>query len=434
MKNKLWLLIALLAVVALIIAACGGTGSASTASDEDSSTAEDAAPEEPVAEEAQDKEITFITQVSEEEEAAIEALAAQFAEATGIQVNVQFMAAADMLALLQSQVEAGNVQVDVAALPNDAVEPFIRTKVIQPVTDLEDTMDDEIFDGLIEGGRVDGELWFVPYRTNVQLTYYRTDIFEELGLTPPTTWDEWRAACEAFLEHDGEPRCLFKAAFDPNAVNPTQTWEWIVSAGGDPLVLNDPGTIATYEFLQGLQQDGLLHPDSSIAKWDTSNETFARGDAYLMQNWPFGINVIRDLGLERFAVYNGAAGPEREAHVVGGEVLALVTDTPNRDEGWQFIQFMQSQEAQTVLAVQNNWPNVRGDTLAEIPPARLEEFEAISTALEAGFLRPNISYIGDVYNTMIEAYDRIVNNGEDAQTVLDELQEKIEAAQAEAEG
>lgn len=439
MKNKLWLLITILAGLALVLAACGGPASESAAPAEQKPAAEEAAPAEPAAqneqtaeEKTQDQEITFITQVSEEEEAAIQSLAAQFAKETGIQVKVQFMAAADMLALLQSQVEAGNVQVDVAALPNDAVEPFIRTRVIQPVTDLEDTIDPEVFKSLIEGGRVDGELWFVPYRTNVQLTYYRTDILEELGRTPPKTWDDWRAACEAFLKRDGQPRCLFKAAFDPPAVNPTQTWEWIVAAGGDPLVLNDAGSVTTYEFLQGLQEDGLLHPDSSIAKWDTSNELFARGDVYLMQNWPFGINVIRDLGLESFAVYNGVAGPKQEAHVVGGEVLALVTDTPKREAAWQFIQFMESQEAQGVLASQNNWPNVRGDALSEIPPARMEEFEAINTALKAGFLRPNISYIGDVYSTMIEAYDRIINKGEDAQTVLDELHGKMEAAQAKA--
>ena len=57
-----------------------------------------------------------------------------------------------------------------------------------------------------------------------------------------------------------------------------------------------------------------------------------------------------------------------------------------------------------------------------------QEFDEINTALQAGFLRPNIANIGDVYRIMIEAYDRIVNNGEDAQTVLDELQARMEAA------
>jgi trehalose transport system substrate-binding protein len=209
-------------------------------------------------------------------------------------------------------------------------------------------------------------------------------------------------------------------------------WEWIAAAGGDPLVLNDPGSVAAYSFLQNLSRDGLLHPDSSIAKWDTSNELFARGDVYLMQNWPFGINVIRDLGLENFAVYNGVAGPAREAHIVGGEVLTIVSDTPNRMEAWKFIQFLQSKDAQAVLASRNNWPNIRGDSLASIPASRIEEFEAINATLKHGILRPNISYMGDVYSIMIEAYDRIVNKGEDVRTVLDEKHKDLEVLKAQA--
>lgn len=312
------------------------------------------------------------------------------------------------------------------------MEPFVRLGLIEDLSDLESDIDPAVFDGLIEGGKFDGKLYFVPYRTNVQLTYYRTDIFDELGLEPPADWDDFREACEAFLERDGEPRCLFKAAFDPTAVNPTQTWEWIVSAGGDPLVLNDAGSVAAYEFLQGLEQDGLLHPDSAIAKWDTSNEVFARGDAYLMQNWPFGIGVIRDLGLTDFDIYHGFSGPVREAHVVGGEVLAIVKDTPRKAAAWEFIKFLESKEAQEILAAENGWPNVRGDALGQIPAERLDEFEAINDALEYGILRPNIPYMEDLLEIMIEAYDRIVNNGEDAQTVLDELHAELEEVAAEA--
>jgi trehalose transport system substrate-binding protein len=414
--RKQWSVLLVVTITTLLLAACRAT----------------AAPTAMPTKEPMAKEITFVTQVSEAEEAAIEDLAAKFEEQTGIKANVQFMQATDMQALLQSQVESGNITVDVMAQDNLRMEPFVRLGLIEDLTSMESDIDAAVFDNLIDGGKFDGRLYFVPYRTNVQLTYYRTDVMDELGLAPPTNWDEWRAACEAFLERDGEPRCLFKATFDPTAVNPTQTWEWIVSAGGDPLVLNAEGTVAAYEFLQGLEQDGLLHPDSALAKWDTSNESFARGDVYLMQNWPFGIQVIRDLGLTDFDIYHGVQGPVREAHVVGGEVLAIVKDTPRKEAAWEFVKFLESREAQEVLAAQNGWPNVRGDALGQIPEGRLDEFEAINDALEYGILRPNIPYMEDLLGIMIEAYDRIVNNGEDAQAVLDELHGKLETVKAEA--
>jgi trehalose transport system substrate-binding protein len=424
--KKLTIFMALMLVFSFAIAAC--TPAEETAVVETLTAPTEEPMEEPMAE-----EITFVTQVSEAEEGAIEQLAAAFTEQTGITVNVQFMAAADMQALLQSQIEADNITVDVMAQDNLSMEPFVRLGLVEDLTSVRSEMDPEVFEGLIEGGVFNGQLFFVPYRTNVQLTYIRDDAVAMSGLSaPPTNWDEWRTACASFASAVGEGRCLFKGAFDPNAVNPTQMWEWIVSAGGDPTVLNDAGSVEAYEFLQGLQQDGLLHPDSAVAKWDTSNESFARGDVYLMQNWPFGIGVIRDLGVTDFSVYHGITGPVREAHVVGGEVLAITKGTPRFDPAWEFVRFLQSKEAQEVLAAQNGWPNVRGDALGQVPVDRLDEFEAVNAAMEFGILRPNIPYMSDLLDIMIEAYDRIVNDGEDAQTVLDELHEKIETAEAEA--
>jgi trehalose transport system substrate-binding protein len=429
--RKLTALLALLLVFSLALTACGTPAEEEAA--EVLTEEEEVAPEEEEAEEPMAEEVTFVTQVSEAEEAAIEKLAAMFTEQTGITVNVQFMSATDMQALLQSQVEANNISVDVMAQDNLRMEPFVRLGLIEDLTDVRGEMDPEVFEGLIEGGVFDGKLFFVPYRTNVQLTYIRDDAVAMSGLSaPPTNWDEWRTACESFAAAAGEGRCLFKATFDPTAVNPTQTWEWIVSAGGDPTVLNDAGTVAAYEFLQGLQQDGLLHPDSALAKWDTSNESFARGDVYLMQNWPFGIGVIRDLGVTDFSFYHGIEGPVREAHVVGGEVLAITKGTPRFDAAWEFVRFLQSKEAQEILAADNGWPNVRGDALSQLPPERLEEFEAANDALEFGILRPNIPYMEDLLGFMIEAYDRIVNDGEDAQTALDDIAARLETVKAEA--
>ena len=434
--KKSFIFLALMLVLALALGACG---TATPAPEEAAPppppppAAEEPAEEEPAEEEPVVEEIAFVTQVSEAEEAAIEQLAAMFTEQTGITVNVQFMSATDMQALLQSQVAANNIVVDVMAQDNLRMEPFVRLELIEDLTDVRSEIDPEVFEGLIEGGVFDGKLFFAPYRTNVQLTYIRDDAIAMSGLSaPPTTWDEWRTACASFAASAGEGRCLFKGAFDPTAVNPTQTWEWIVSAGGDPTVLNDAGSVAAYEFLQGLEQDGLLHSDSAIAKWDTSNESFARGDVYLMQNWPFGIGVIRDLGVTDFQVYHGIEGPVREAHVVGGEVLAITKGTPRFDAAWEFVKFLESKEAQEVLAAQNGWPNVRGDALGQIDPERLLEFETVNDALEFGILRPNIPYMEDLLGFMIEAYDRIVNDGEDAQTVLDELAAELDTVKAEA--
>lgn len=425
--RSLWRVLGVAAALALVSSACGAEEDEAADVDAPAESSDDTA--EPAAE---PETVTFITQVAETEEDGIREVAARFTEQTGIPVEVQFMAAGDMQLLMTSQIESGNVQVDVAALPNDSLYPFVSEGLVEDLTDLAPELDPEVPESLLDGGTVDGRLLFTPFRGNVMLTYYRTDLFEELGLEPPTDFDGWYDACVALSEQMGGPACLFQGAMDPIEVNPTHAWSWIVAHGGDPTVLNDDGTVEAYEFLQRLQQDSLLHPDTQIARWDTSNESFARGDVALMQNWPFGIGVLQDLGVSDFEVYSGPVGPARAAHVLGGDVLAIVKDTPRKDEAWEFIKYLLGAEAQGVLASMNGWPTFRDDALADVPAEDLAAFEAMSEAMSNGIVRPNEPWLGDLYELMVQAWDRIVLNGEDARSVLDELAQELSAAKSSA--
>jgi multiple sugar transport system substrate-binding protein len=44
----------------------------------------------------------------------------------------------------------------------------------------------------------DGQLLTVPINGNLQLLYYRADLYEQAGLQPPETWDDVMAACDKF--------------------------------------------------------------------------------------------------------------------------------------------------------------------------------------------------------------------------------------------
>ncbi|GHD81540.1 carbohydrate ABC transporter substrate-binding protein (CUT1 family) [Salinibacterium amurskyense] len=59
--------------------------------------------------------------------------------------------------------------------------------------------DDEVFGSLT----VDGEIVMVPHAADVaNVLWYNEDIFADAGLTPPTTWDELLATCDA-LDAEG---------------------------------------------------------------------------------------------------------------------------------------------------------------------------------------------------------------------------------------
>ena len=52
----------------------------------------------------------------------------------------------------------------------------------------------------------DGKMYSLPISKSTEVLYYNKTVFEKLGLTPPTTWDEMEAVCKALKEYD--PKCI----------------------------------------------------------------------------------------------------------------------------------------------------------------------------------------------------------------------------------
>lgn len=75
---------------------------------------------------------------------------------------------------------------------------YVEQGLIADISDLwQEQGWDEVFPAsLKEMVTFDGKQYFVPTAIQWNGIYYRKDIFEEVGLTPPETWEEMLAACD----------------------------------------------------------------------------------------------------------------------------------------------------------------------------------------------------------------------------------------------
>ena len=140
------------------------------------------------------------------------------------------------------------------------------------------------------------------------MTYVNRARLREAGVALPRTAAELRNVARAFRDRRGAPKVtLALAEGAPAAITVA---ELVLGFGGDPLVLNDPGSVAAFEFLAGLWRDGLLARESLVAKYDTQVDNLVSETAWLAPNWPFtsGVLARQDL-LDRFEVYEGWRGP-----------------------------------------------------------------------------------------------------------------------------
>jgi trehalose transport system substrate-binding protein len=403
----------------LLAAACGGDGD-----DEE---------QPPVAGDFDGVNITFSTSLAEQEKAVIDELIGQFEDQTGATVNITAITSADLPQKLQVEVDSGNHTVHLFAQDNLALRVLVDENLVEDLSDFQ--LPEGINPAMIPE-EFDGRQLFLPYRPNVRIAYVNRERFSAAGVSPPTTVDEFKSVAESLkTAGDGQAKVTLSLEDSSGAAAVTIS-EWIVSYGGDPVILNDEGSAQAFQFLQDMWNDGLLAQESLQGKFDTEVDYLRGETAWLAQNWPFTSGVFADEGLiDRFQIYEGWKGPVRGAHVIGGEVLGVPRGVSGRQKeaAVALAGYLMSKEAQEVLAERNAWPSVRDDAYGTVPEEQQETFTAIQRALADGWYRPNVSYWSDVDEAINEAIRRIIQGGEPVQPVLDELHDNIAAA-AQAKG
>lgn len=403
--------VAIMSVLALVLGACGGgwrpTGGTPGAA-------------------LKGTQITFSVSLAEEEKAAVQDLLNQFSSNTGAKVNLTSVTSADLPQKLKVEVAAGKPTIDLFAQDNLALRVLVDGQLVEDLSDVR--LPGGIVSSMIPQ-KFDNKTYFLPFRPNVRIAYANKDRLSQAGVKAPTTTEEFRAAAQKLAARAGTGKVtLSLAEGDPAAVTIS---EWIVSFGGNPLLLNDDGSVKAFEFIQGMWRDNLLAKESLLAKYDTEVDYLQGETSWLAQNWPVTSAQLSQQGLlAKFNVYEGWKGPVRAAHVIGGDVLGIPKGVSgNRKKAaLALADFLMSRNAQSKLVQANAWPSIRSDAYGGVPSEQRSTFRAIQAALKDGWYRPNVAYWPSVSEQMNAAVRRIVVGGGSARPILDELNGKIQAA------
>jgi len=354
-------------------------------------------------------EITFSISVSPEEKPAIQTLLSRFETQTKARVNVELLGrfrsqvgarvnlvtsinSSQLVERLRADARQGKTSIQLFAQDNLGLNALVDERLVQDLSEV--TVPDSVSPSLVPPS-FGGKQYFLPFRPNVRLAYANRERLDDAGVTAPTTVEELKVTAEKLKALTGRPEVtLSLAEGDPAAVTIS---EWIVSFGGEPLLLNDKGSKEALQFLQDLWKEGLVARESLFAKFDTEVDNLSTGAAWLAQNWPIT-----------------SAGKQREA------ALGLA-------------RFLMSKQAQEYLVSHNAWPSIRDDAYDNVPKQQQATFGAIREALKDGWFRPSVPYWPEVTKAISEAVDRILLQSEPVDVVLDDLHARV-AAEARAKG
>jgi len=185
-----WLVFALLvAALALVAAGCGGDdGDGGAEGSEDVSGS-----------------ISLMGIWVDQEQEAIEGVLDGFREAYP-NVEVTYIPAGDELVTrLSTAIEGGNPP-DLATIAQPGtIADFAERDVIQPLDFASDAASENLSEGVVETGSVDGTLYGILVKAiNKSTVWYNVQAFEDAGVEPPETWEDFLAAAET-LNASGIP-------------------------------------------------------------------------------------------------------------------------------------------------------------------------------------------------------------------------------------
>ncbi|HYA51966.1 MAG TPA: ABC transporter substrate-binding protein [Streptosporangiaceae bacterium] len=239
-----------------------------------------------------------------------------------------------------------------------------------------------------------GKLVAVPYNSNTQLLWYRSDLVK----TPPKTWDEMISDAEQ-LAKQGKPHLIEIQGAQYEGV--TVWFNTLVASAGGSILTPDsskanPGQpwLTALGTMKKLGTSVAADPSLGVQMEDQNRLAMEAGTAAFELNYPFVYPSMKADNPEMFkhfkwALYPGVM-PGEPAHVtIGGIDIAISKYSPHPDLAFQAALCLRDKQNQLNAAVKGGLP----PTLESLyhDPAMFPDYPFhadILTALQQASVRP----------------------------------------------
>ncbi|PKI90483.1 sugar ABC transporter substrate-binding protein [Actinomycetales bacterium SN12] len=287
--------------------------------------------------------------------AYLDAVSKAFTEKTGAKVKFEEVQWADAHNRFVTAI-AGGTSPDVAETGTTWTPEFADAAALVPLDDYideEDGLADDLVKGLAEAGTYDGELYGMPWYAGVRSIVYRADIYEELGLEAPTSWDEIVSNGEKIKAAHPE-----MAAFAVPGNAEFQVYPWVWAAGGEVAVKDGDkwkSELDSDESKEGLAfyTDLALKHGFSTAGATTWKETdvrdaFTQGTVATMISGSWTPKSLIEANPELEGKIGVAVIPGQDGgiapSVLGGSHLSVFEDSKEPDLAWELVKIMTTGE------------------------------------------------------------------------------------------
>ncbi|MBI1376823.1 MAG: extracellular solute-binding protein [Frankiales bacterium] len=199
-----------------------------------------------------------------------------FKAKTGATLTIEEQSWGDLLTKLTTALPDPENTPDVFELGNTQAPTFTNVGAFADISDMYDELGgDKLLPSFVEAGSVDGKKYALPYYFGSRYMFMRKDIWQQAGLSTPTTLDQFNSDVATLAQKNPRGIKNFSGFFLGG-----QDWRngisWIFANGGDLAKKVDGQWVSTLSdpnSLKGLQQLQQIYRSASKAPADAKDQS-----------------------------------------------------------------------------------------------------------------------------------------------------------------
>lgn len=210
-----------------------------------------------------------------------------------------------------------------------------------------------------------GGIYGIPEHTDTFATYYRTDVMQQIGVTPPDSlakswhWDEFLSIARKVKGVTGK----YAFGFGYAGANTAYRWLPLLYMHGGQLLQSDgktpaiesPQGVAALTWTQSLYKDGLIPPNNTVkaSTSTTARSYFIDGTVGMMLHGDWQMQSLQTAMKDSAWGLTYMIRDSGQASDLGGNLLAVTKDCKNVAAAVDVLQFVCSPANTETFVTQN---------------------------------------------------------------------------------
>ncbi|GIP33227.1 ABC transporter substrate-binding protein [Paenibacillus sp. J2TS4] len=293
---------------------------------------------------------------------------------------------------------------------------------------------DDFAQGMFQAYSYEGKQYGFPLIVSANVFIYNKTMFDELGVTPPQTWDEIVPFSEKVTQKEGNN--VTRYAFSVPGWDAWYAETWIRNGGGTPL---------TEDLKSGLDKEESLRMIRSFKEWMDKGYMhmgYGKGASADMRQMFFDgkVGMVHHTsGQVKWYVENsdfeiGVSFPPGDAkHIsqIGGAGIAIMDMAKDieKEAAWKFVQFMTSSEYNVRWADYSGYLPTRKSAINSDEGKeyfdKRPQYKAILDNIDNVVARPQYPPYPESVKYITEALGKIVLENLDVEAAFKEAAEKM---------